>query len=121
MSHKIINSVKGLSPLVCHFHRCDVLTWLSVKNWLERVLVKRVDACQSSFLVELDGFQFEVIRDFIQQMDCAYIHPRRDAMHVSLCSSVYADFVVPAAWLARRAGYSANPKGKKNLDQTTKH
>ena len=90
------------SPLVCHFHKCDTITWLHVKSILDRLSISRVEAGQDSFSFTLSSDAWLIIQDFCKQMDTAYIHPRRDSFYIKLCESRYSDFVVPASFLADR-------------------
>ena len=75
--------------LICHYHRCDTITWLHVRNLLDKLLLSRLHAGTNTFLFSLDDISFEAIRDFTEQMDTAYLHPRRDSLHLSLIRDRY--------------------------------
>ena len=81
--------LKNYSSLVCHYHYCDTLTWLSVRALLDRILIGRIRSGLSSFKIRLDDVEFETIRDFQEQMDTAYLHPRRDSYQVKLIRNRY--------------------------------
>ena len=78
------------------------MTWLHVRDIIDSLLIERVKSGTPTFSFSLSAESFEVLRDFEEQMDTAYIHPRRDAFHLSLCSSRYANFRLPANLLAAR-------------------
>lgn len=63
---------------------------------LKKVLIKRVEAGTSKVVFEVSEDDFRVISDFLFDMDVAYLHPRRDAMHVSLMASQYSNIQLPA-------------------------
>lgn len=80
---------KNSDSLICHYHRCDTITWLHVRTILDKLLLSRLYAGTNSFSFHLDDHSFEVIRDFTEQMDTAYLHPRRDSLHLSLIRDRY--------------------------------
>lgn len=86
------------SKLVCRFHACDTLDWLFIRDLLQSLVINRIGHGSEYVTVAVNSQAFETICEFIHQMDTAYIHPRRDSFHVSLCSDIYADFVVPGSW-----------------------
>lgn len=97
---------KEINYFCCHFHKVDSLTWLAVRTMLQNVLVKRVEAGTDKVVFEVSQDDFQVISDFLFDMDVAYLHPRRDAMHVSLLASQYSNIKLPA----RAAIFSQNSK-----------
>ena len=112
--------VKKYSPLVCRFHACDTLRWLHLRDWLQHLMVARVTACSESFTLTLSQETFDCLAEFIKEMDTAYIHPRRDSFHVSLCAQSYSDFVLPGNYLneifnVKKTDFLPHPATKKNL------
>lgn len=87
---------KEINYFCCHFHKVDSLTWLAVRTMLQKVLVQRVEAGTDKVVFEVSEDDFRVISDFLFDMDVAYLHPRRDAMHVSLMASQYSNIQLPA-------------------------
>ena len=72
------------------------MTWLATRTMLQRILVNRIEAGCDRFVFEVSQDDFQVISDFLFDMDVAYLHPRRDAMHVSLMASQYSNIQLPA-------------------------
>lgn len=107
-----------LDYISAHFHRVDTWTWLRVRQLLQGFLLGRLSAGCSRFVVELGNEDFETIRDFCEQMDIGYLHPRRDSLHVSLCSTMYGTMKIPARALERmrehRISHSCNEKKPKS-------
>lgn len=87
---------KEINYFCCHFHKVDSLTWLAVRTMLQKVLIQRVIAGTDKVVFEVSEDDFRVISDFLFDMDVAYLHPRRDAMHVSLMASQYSNIQLPA-------------------------
>ena len=87
---------KEINYFSCHFHKVDCLTWLATRTLLQRVLINRIEAGCEKFVFEVSQDDFQVISDFLFDMDIAYLHPRRDAMHVSLMASQYSNIQLPA-------------------------
>lgn len=87
---------KEINYFCCHFHKVDSLTWLAVRTMLQKVLIQRVEAGTDKVVFEVSENDFRVISDFLFDMDVAYLHPRRDAMHVSLMASQYSNIQLPA-------------------------
>lgn len=83
---------KNVSYLTCHFHRVKSITWLATRTWLQRVLVARLSSMRDSVVLNVTKEDTELIWDFLDQMDVAYLHPRRDSQYVSLVKSNYANF-----------------------------
>lgn len=115
--------VKKYSPLLCRYHACDTLRWLHLRDWLQRLMVARVTACSESFTLTLSQETFDCLGEFIKEMDTAYIHPRRDSFHVSLCAQTYSDFVLPGNYLneifnVKKTDFLPHPATKKNLSLT---
>lgn len=86
------------SQLVCRFHACDTLDWLYIRDLLQSLVINRIAQGSECVTVAVNSQAFDTICEFIRQMDTAYIHPRRDSFHVSLCSEMYADFRIPGSW-----------------------
>lgn len=87
---------KEINYFCCHFHKVDSLTGLAVRTMLQKDLVQRVEAGTDKVVFEVSEDDFRVISDFLFDMDVAYLHPRRDAMHVSLMASQYSNIQLPA-------------------------
>lgn len=114
--------VKQLDYISAHYHRVDTWTWLRVRQLLHGFLLGRLSAGCSKFVVELANEDFETIRDFCEQMDIGYLHPRRDSLHVALCSTMYGTMKIPARALERmrqqRLAHSCNEKKPKSNHKT---
>ena len=111
------------SPLVCHFHYCDTLRWLHIKEVLQQLMLTRVSASTEFFTFHLSSETFDALTEFIREMDTAYIHPRRDSFHVSLCAITYSDFRVPGSYLnkipnVKKVEILPNQEREINLSQT---
>lgn len=106
---------KQIDYICARFHRVDSWTWLRVRQLLRGFLLRRLAAGTSRFLVELENEDFETIRNFCEQMDIGYIHPRRDAAHIALCQTMYGDMSIPAKALERirRAKLASSCREKK--------
>lgn len=104
--------------MVCHFHYCDTLTWMQVHDLLDRLLLARIRAEESSFVFTLSNDCFETIRDFVEQMDVAYLHPRKDSFQVSLLAARYSNFSIGKEKMPRKRALTAYLAKKKNLSQT---
>ena len=89
--------MKTTSYLCTHYHKVESWTWLRVRGYLNELLIARLQAGEESFTHCLSDFDFETIRDFLEQMDTAYLHPRRDAAHVRLCQTVYGNMAISDA------------------------
>ena len=87
--------------LSCHYHKVDSLTWLRIREVLNSMLLTRLEANSELFTWCMSQNDFDTIRLFVEEMDTAYIHPRRDAFHVNLLSTVYSNFRVPANFLQK--------------------
>ena len=108
---------------MCRFHACDTILWLHIRRMLQSLVINRVAAGTEFLTLNLDSQSFDAIIEFIKQMDTAYIHPRRDSFHVSLCSKMYADFCAPANWVGNLPNVNKTEilpirETKKNLSQT---
>lgn len=87
---------KEFNYFCCHFHKVDCLTWLATRTMLQKILVQRVETGTDTVIFKVSEDDFQVIFDFLFDMDVAYLHPRRDAMHVSLMASQYSNIQLPA-------------------------
>lgn len=111
--------------LQCHYHKVDSFTWLRIREVLNQMLVARIEAASQFFTFKITTDDFETIRDFVEQMDTAYLHPRRDSMHVNYLQSIYSSWRVPANFLGklrdakRRVTSLTNAPTKKNLSEST--
>ena len=86
---------KNYGYLACHFHRVEALTWLRVRTMLNELLLGRVQSNSQYLTYQVSDEDFETIRDFVEQMDIAYLHPRRDSYHLQLLQTIYSTFTLP--------------------------
>ena len=110
---------KQIDYICARFHKVDAWTWLRVRQLLNGFLLNRLVAGSQKFFVVLCDEDFETIRDFCEQMDMGYLHPRRDAAHIKLCQTMYGTMNVPAKALERIrkaniARFSEEKKPKSN-------
>lgn len=109
---------QNLSYLNTHFHKVDSCTWLRVRTILQSMLLARVKSANECFTQKVSAADFETIRDFLEQMDTAYLHPRRDAAHLSLCQTLYGSMVISDRLAERvRSFRHCLAQRKKNLSQ----
>ena len=106
---KIMQKVNYLS---CHYHKVESLTWLCTRKLMQRVIIARVAQGADMVRLELTRDECENLREFLEQMDIAYLHPRRDSLHVSLLASQYSSLNVSPETV-RMAPHTANPLMKK--------
>lgn len=92
---------KNFDYIDCRFHRVSNWTWLRVRELLQGALLARLRAGSDNFVFNIGRDDFETVLDLIEQMDIGYIHPRRDALHVSLLSTMYASLHVPSSYAHR--------------------
>lgn len=52
---------------------------------------------RDSVLINVTKEDMELIWDFLEQMDIAYLHPRRDSLYISHVKSNYANFNIRPA------------------------
>lgn len=100
--------MEKVNYLSCHFHKVESLTWLCTRKLLQRVVIARVVQGADAVRLELTKDECENLREFLEQMDIAYLHPRRDSLHVSLLASQYSTLNVSPETI-RMATPSANP------------
>lgn len=111
--------MKHYDYLACHFHKVEGLVWLRIREVLNDLLIGRVEAGQQKFVFTVSDDDFDTIRDFVEQMDIAYLHPRRDSYHIAFLQSIYSGWKVPACFLARlKKNPLANAFTKKNLSES---
>ena len=91
---------------------------MQVHDLLDRLLLARVRAGKSTFVFTLSDDSFETIRDFMEQMDSAYLHPRRDSFQVSLLAARYSNFSIGQWKMPRKRALPASLVKEKNLSQT---
>lgn len=116
---KYQSTMKHYDYLACHFHKVDGITWLRIREVLNSLLLGRVRAGEQKFAFTVSDDDFYTIRDFVEQMDIAYLHPRRDSYHIAFLQSIYSGWKVPACFLARlRKNPLANAFTKKNLSES---
>lgn len=96
--------MKNYDFLSCHFHKVDSLTWLRIREVLNSMLLARLEASSEVFTWYMPQGDWDTIRLFVEQMDTAYIHPRRDAYHVNFLQSVYTNLHLPANFFRKKSG-----------------
>lgn len=82
------------SYLITHFHKVETCSWLRTRTYLCELLVARLQAGRGCFTYHLSDFDFETLRDFMEQMDTAFLHLRRDAAHIRLCQTMYGQMAI---------------------------
>ena len=86
--------MKQTSYLLTHFHKVETWTWLRTRTYLCELLVARLQAGRECLAFRLSDFDFETLRDFMEQMDTAYLHPRREAAHQRVCQAIYGQMAI---------------------------
>lgn len=67
-----------------HYHRVEDAVYNDVASFLRQVLITRVNAQCTSIYVALPDCLANSIIDFLNQMDFAYIHPRRNSARYAM-------------------------------------
>lgn len=105
--------MQTISYFSCHFHYVDSLTWLCIRSMMQRLVVARLEQGRATLCFNMSEDDCDYVLDFLEQMDIAYLHPRRDSLHVSLLASQYSNVQIKAGTI-RKAIPSASPLMKKN-------
>ena len=72
---------------LAHFHKVDDELCFSVLNLLRQVVIKRVDKGEH-VSVHISEEQAQIIIDFLDQMNLAYIHPRSSSARYEMMRSL---------------------------------
>lgn len=101
------------------FHSVDVVLWMETSRFIERALLSYATSRNSVVCVPMSDSLFNALLAFREQMDIAYIHPRRDSMFLHLAQLRYSSFKVPDNHVSKKSekkGIPSHPM-KKNLSQ----
>lgn len=101
---------KIFSYLACHYHKVDTITWLNVRAMLNNALLARIKQGREFLTLHMSNDDFDTISEFVEQMDTAYLHPRRDSYHIHILQTTYSNF--------RPKNSPLPPEHDKNLSQT---
>lgn len=96
-----------------HFHRVDSILWLEVKSFIQKLMVCRVQQGADQVLIYLSREMWNDLDEFCVQMECAYLHPRRDSHHIDKSMISYCGHALPGS--SRSFASTASPTTKKNL------
>lgn len=96
-----------------HYHRVDSILWLEVRTFIRSLMVCRVEQGQDVVSVTLNRDMWQDLDEFVCQMECAYLHPRRDSHHIDKCMINYVGNA--HAQSSRRSSSPCHPIHEKNL------
>lgn len=96
-----------------HFHRVDSILWLEVKTFIQKLMVSRLEQGRDQVSVFLSKAMWQDLDEFCVQMECAYLHPRRDSHHIDKAMIAYVGNALPGS--SRLLSAPAIPYTKKNL------
>lgn len=71
------------------FHSVEPFLWYSVGKFIDALLMHRLNAGNDRLVINLDATMWQNLMTFREQMDTAYLHPRRDAMHLRYINHRY--------------------------------
>ena len=114
--------MKQKSYFDCKFHKVESCTWMRTRHLIQQLLLARVARSSEFFTFSLSADDFHVLQDFIEDMDIAYLHPRRDSFFLRYLASTYANFVPTAKFAAdshqiHKGKISCHPRHEKNLSE----
>lgn len=114
--------MKKKSYFDCKFHKVESCTWMRTRHLIQQLLLARIAGSSEFFTFNLSADDFHVLQDFIEDMDIAYLHPRRDSFYLNYLASTYSNFVPTAKFSAEShcilKGKSILPSGHaKNLSE----
>ena len=72
---------------LAHYHKVDDELCFSVLNLLRQVVIKRVDKGEH-VSIHISEEQAQIIVDFLDQMNLAYIHPRSSSARYEMMRSL---------------------------------
>lgn len=64
---------------LCLYHRVNTILWYDVARMLQRIVLAVVENPGRPDVSFLDLNNAESVLEFIDQMECAYVHPRRNS------------------------------------------
>lgn len=79
------------------FHSVEPFLWYSVGKFIDALLMHRLNAGHDRLVINLDATMWQNLMTFREQMDTAYLHPRRDAMHLRYINHRYGQGATLAA------------------------
>lgn len=79
------------------FHSVEPFLWYSVGKFIDALLMQRLNAGNDRIVINLDATMWQNLMTFREQMDTAYLHPRRDAMHLRYINHRYGQGATLAA------------------------
>ena len=72
---------------LAHYHKVDDELAFSVLNLLRQIVIKRVDKGEN-VSIRISEEQAQIIVDFLDQMNLAYIHPRSSSARYEMMRSL---------------------------------
>lgn len=84
-----------------HYHRVDSILWLEVKTFIQKLMVCRLEQGTNHVLIFLSREMWNDLDEFCVQMECAYLHPRRDSHHIDKSMISYIGHALPGSSLSR--------------------
>ena len=79
------------------FHAVEPFLWYSVGKFIDTLLMQRLNSGHDRLVINLDATMWQNLMTFREQMDTAYLHPRRDAMHLRYINHRYGQGATLAA------------------------
>lgn len=84
--------MKQLNFENCHFHKVDSWLWSSCRSFLQQIQRERIAQGAQFVTINVNSDEFDMISSFLEQMDTAYLHPRRDSAHIHFLAKTYSTF-----------------------------
>lgn len=72
-------------------------------------MVSRVIAGNEFFTAQMNREEFDGLGEFLHQMDTAYLHPRRDSLHIKYCEARYGTIARPLTRTLKPLASTAKP------------
>lgn len=108
--------MKSLNFENCHFHKVDSWLWASIRSFLHEVQRERIVQGAEFVTLNVDAADFDNISSFVEQMDTAYLHPRRDSAHIHFLAKTYSSF---RAKLSKKRFLPSHARKKPKSEQAT--
>lgn len=70
-----------------HYHRVETALWYDVSAILQGVVLSYFDPSRRNPLAQVTRHHCACLVDFLDEMEHAYVHPRRDSRRVRLSAS----------------------------------
>lgn len=80
-----------------HYRRVESILWLEVKTFLQKLMVSRIEQGADLVQIYLSREMWQDLDEFCVQMECAYLHPRRDSKHIDRAMLSYVGHALPAS------------------------